>query len=59
MADIPNPNLGGINKAYGDDKRYHEVYISNALEGHETLEVGTLSFKVLLHELGTRFSVRL
>jgi hypothetical protein len=52
IGDIANANTLGINRSYGANNRYHEVYIDVSDEGINTFQLGSRAFYTVIHEMG-------
>lgn len=52
VGDIASATTVGINKAWGDNGRYHEVYIDVGAEGVGDFQLGSRAFYTVVHELG-------
>lgn len=52
VADIAGTSTLGVNKTFGANNRYHEVYIDSTQEGVGDFQLGSIAFNTLVHELG-------
>jgi Ca2+-binding RTX toxin-like protein len=57
VGDFSNGSILGINASYGDNGRYHEVYISSDNDGVSTFQLGSRAFYTVVHELGHSITV--
>ena len=52
VGDIASANILGINKSFGSNGRYHEVYVDVGVEGLGSFQLGSRAFYTVVHEVG-------